>query len=619
MRLQTYLTEKLNAHSGNWFFCAWVPWAVVVSILITGYDGLHGSTLCYSMPLVHRLHKPESYPTDVFVDATSNYPTAYWYVVTILARFIDMERLLFWLFILSRVSYILSVYFLAKSLFPEDKRVNLLAIAVAATVPTPPVGEGGFVQSFAEQTVFAFACSLCFFAQLFLKQWARSAIFLGLAINLNLMYALFDIIYALVVIFLHPKYRFYKHSFFLMLFSSFVIGIPGIWLASSAVIQASATEVDNRLVWQVAALAFPHHFFMESYPYYRHFLFLSFALLTLFTGVWLIKKREVVGHTVVLFTLTALGWYLLAWTNPLFIHSLPLLHLQPVRGHQLWFLLSLIVACFVCVKYIAEINMQNARSVVSGYVVVSLIILTHVILSGSLRRLMLFLVCAVFTGVLAWISFSCMHCNTLLEKIRLRLSVTEDRFVFRAILILTFIFISNTAIFRYTLLSAFKNARKFDYETVESVSHWARQHTSPDSMFLIPVVSISADSRTPPSYWDSFRHLSERGVFVTWSDGVAWSYAPWYASTWLERIRDIGCLNSVQAHNPSEIAANYRQTIRAVANVYLTLSDEKVSQLSQKYGIDYWITHSDTPSRFREIYRVGHWKVLQLAQEGQRR
>jgi hypothetical protein len=76
-------------------------------------------------------------------------------------------------------------------------------------------------------------------------------------------------------------------------------------------------------------------------------------------------------------------------------------------------------------------------------------------------------------------------------------------------------------------------------------------------------------------------------------------------------------LDAVAGQSESELVANYRHIIRTASEKYLSLDDGKVNELRKKYRIDYWITLENVPSRFPEVYRYGHWKVLRVTSRSQ--
>jgi len=616
MKLIMHSAEILKNYKKRLYSWLWILWAASVSILLTGYDGLHGATLCYSLPLVHRIQKPESYPTDPFVDTANAYATVYWHLVAELSYFFDLENLLICLFIISRILYVFSVWFLTGALFPKDGVVRVVATAVAATVPTLPIGSEAYVRSFAEQTAFAFACALLFLANAILKQWLRAMVCLGIVFNLNLMYAIFALSYSVTVVLFHPEYRPQWRVFLTMLPIAVCVGLPGIWLMFSAV-NRTPIEGTSDLVWQTAALAFPGHFFIQFYSCYSHFIFLFLLAFILLVGGLLTGTRRSLGYLTVLFTLTSLGWYITAWVNPLFIRSLALLQLHPIRGHSIWLIFSVVIISFLCVCYINKQNRYDLLSISKRHIVISGAGLLYASLSASPRRFVLFL--SVF--FISWIFVIIIYFLFIRQYFgvdKLKDWLGESLTLPAIIALVSFLcFVTLTSIARYVALSSFVALRKVDYSAVSAMAQWARSHTRVDSVFLIPVTSVSVVPDAPPAYWDSFRHLSERGVFVTWSDGVSWPYAPWYAPTWLERIRALGCLDAVAGQSESELAANYRHIIRTASEKYLSLDDGKVNELRKKYRIDYWITLENVPSRFPEVYRYGHWKVLRVTSRSQ--
>jgi hypothetical protein len=117
--------------------------------------------------------------------------------------------------------------------------------------------------------------------------------------------------------------------------------------------------------------------------------------------------------------------------------------------------------------------------------------------------------------------------------------------------------------------------------TVERIAVWARHSTPIDAVFLVDPGS---------SDWEIFRGLSQRSDYITWVEGGAINWDRSFALPWMERLSAIGF--DVTAH--AEDAAPSEQ----LKILYAGLADEDVSQLKQRYPIDYWVVPADHASRF---------------------
>jgi hypothetical protein len=143
------------------------------------------------------------------------------------------------------------------------------------------------------------------------------------------------------------------------------------------------------------------------------------------------------------------------------------------------------------------------------------------------------------------------------------------------------------------------------------IARWARVHTPPDAVFLIPFYSDAAG-------WHQFRHLSQRSVFATRKDGMAWTFAPAYAREWIARMRAAGLFEAAGLNE-----ATYRigawvkfGDVRPDADIFRQasnrLDDARVQQIAQRYRIDYWIVPLDKPTRFPTVHTHKGWKVVRV-------
>jgi hypothetical protein len=116
------------------------------------------------------------------------------------------------------------------------------------------------------------------------------------------------------------------------------------------------------------------------------------------------------------------------------------------------------------------------------------------------------------------------------------------------------------------------------------VAEWARNATPKEAVFLIPIHDEGG--------WQCFRHLSQRNVFTHRKDGTAWTFAPWFADDWLERLAALGFFEVLGIDRKSFKIGSWiyiwSQDEKNFIRVYDKVDDDRVNKLQQRYRIDYW-------------------------------
>jgi hypothetical protein len=172
--------------------------------------------------------------------------------------------------------------------------------------------------------------------------------------------------------------------------------------------------------------------------------------------------------------------------------------------------------------------------------------------------------------------------------------------------------ISFTGFGIFTLASKIRAPKRVTYFTLNeaaiTVAEWAKKNTSKESVFLVPIHNHGG--------WHRFRHLSQRNVFVTAKDGTAWTYAPWYAHEWLERMKALGLYEMLGVNDEAfAIGGWVEKWTPDETNFVLTydkVDDEKVQALKKRYRIDYWITRATIKTRYPKVYEYSGWQVLRV-------
>lgn len=579
----------------RWWLLVGLIWVVAISILSTGYRGFGWHH--YAHILLQKLDQPNLYPNDPFADTAYSFATVYWYIVHWIGQFIPIPIVLFVLFLANRVLVVYAAYCLLRTAFPNNWLATLGGLMVVSLVPRPLVGAGNPIKHLADQTTLAFACTMLGLNAFVNRRWVQSAIWMGIATSMNLMYAIFGMSYLVATFLVDSRFRREWRSILSASPLGLLLGLPGILLVATE----AARPVENvRAVWQASELNYAEHFFMGIYPFWIHAIVVGLFLVAL----WMARCGASPSDRLMgAWTAVGVGWYLLAWLNPLLIHSLPLLHLHPIRGHDLWVVLVGLYWAGKAAEWISVQTGGGMRGIATVSFVLSVATLWNVMLPPSPLRLG----AALATWVGVWggsIAFYWLR-RTWSPGVAYALMA---------------VCLTGLAIARH--IREVNYLRQTDSRAVAAIAAWAQQHTSREDVFLIPLVDMGCASQVAPlaqvpmAPWNLFRAMAQRNVFVTWLDGSGWTYAPWYAATWIERMRALGLHETAgleeKTYQIGSWAVPYLQNMERFRETYLRLNDARVQQLKSSYRIDYWVVPEWVDSAFPVVYRYGCWKVLRV-------
>lgn len=590
-----------------------VGWAVLVSIITTGYLGDQGWTHLYSIPLVQKWHHPELYPHDPFVETAYSYASAYWYLVAWLTSYLDISVVLTALFLITRVLLVIAAFWLARVLFPNTTGAVVAALVAIAMVPNPIVGHGAPIKPFAEHTTLAISWTLLSLVAFIERRWLLSFLFLGIGISNNLLYALFGASYLLAAALLVPEYRQSWCQWLRAAPVALLAGLPGILL----VYEAAGKGVGDPLsVWKTAEIAFTGHFFLQTGPLANHAVVLALMGISVWCAAVCPNLSAPFRRTMMIWTLVAFFWYVLAWLTPSLFQSLTLLRLHLIRGHDLWIIAATIFLAGAAAHWMEIANPRLA--IAAGLPALIGAVFWHMLVPRGIRRLVLLVGIVLIIGL--WVWGTNRGFLSFIDRLNKRF---DRRFIYGGLIILATV----AALTQYALQRGYLPLRPHvDNTAVLRIAEWAKRGTPLDTVFLIPLDDIKhSDLNNKVSFnndvieeWRHFRHLSQRSVFVGRAEGMAWPYAAWYAAEWLSRIRALGFfevagLNESKYQIGQWVLSNAKAT-EIFTKIYLQLDDKQVLRLKQQYRIDYWIAPRSTPSRFPTVYEHGYWKVLRLPQ-----
>jgi len=563
-----------------------------ISVFLTGYRHIYGGNHAYQLVLVQKLNDPTLYPNDPFADTVYHYASAFWYVIAWLARFIDLSVVLFVFFLLNKLLFLLAGFRLARTFFPDSRYAPVVGMATMATFPQLLFGDG-YATDHTQQSSLSIATMLLALDAFLNKRWLSFAVWFGLAVNLNLMFSIFGATYVGVSWLIHLR-RSYSADLLVRTVASIlgglIVGAPGIYLVRRATTHA---EYDAPSVWQACELSYPYHYYPQLWEIPKQLLALLLVV-GVIVAVYRFRNASPVGFHVAAWTGVAIGWYLVGWLNPLLLHSLPLLHLHPVRALVLWQLVTVIFLVSFITR-IFEINgdKNNTKLIAIAYLTIIMLIFINEIPPSKL-----------FLGVAA----VCFVAGEIGRRILSRHTANPT-----ALLLATLVigFVSLYAV-GHSFRSVMKGRNILSIERYPSIviAEWARNNTPKEAVFLIPIANQGG--------WQLFRHLSQRNVFTHAKDGTAWTYAPWFAGEWLERLEALGFFEILGLDQKTFRIGSWlhvwSRDEKNFIHVYDKVDDNRVEALKQRYGIDYWITRANVKTRFPKVYEHEGWKVLKVSE-----
>ena len=566
-------------------------WFTIISLLITGYQHLYGGNHAYQLVLVQKLNDPTLYPNDPFADTVYHYASAFWYVIAWLARFIDLSVVLFVFFLLNKLLFLLAGFRLARTFFPDSRYAPVVGMATMATFPQLLFGDG-YATDYTQQSSLSIATMLLALDAFLNKRWLSFAVWFGLAVNLNLMFSIFGASYVGVSWLIHLR-RSYSADLLVRTVASIlgglIVGAPGVYLVRRATTHA---EYDPVSVWQACELSYPYHFYPQLWEIPKQLLALLLVV-GVIVAVYRFRNASPVGLHVAAWTGVAIGWYLVGWLNPLFLHSLPLLHLHPVRALVLWQLATVVFLTSFVPRFVENTDPKiNLKYLTVYFPIVALLIFIDKFPPSLL-----------LIGVGTVSIIACELGRRILSK---RIAGSEA--VVLAALVISFVSLYAVGSSLRSILKG-NNILATVQHPATQVAEWARSATPKEAVFLIPIHDEGG--------WQRFRHLSQRNVFTHRKDGSAWTFAPWFADDWLERLAALGFFEVLGIDRKSFKIGSWiyirSQGEKNFIRVYDKVDDDRVNKLQQRYRIDYWITRADVKTRFPKVYEHEGWKVLKVS------
>ena len=562
-------------------------WFMIASCLITGYRHIYGINHPYQLVLVQKLNDPTLYPNDPFAETVYDYSSPFWYIVAWFSRIVDLSIVLFVFFFLNKFLFLLAGFRLGRTFFPNSKYAPVVGLVVMATFPELFFGNG-YPTRDTNQTSLCIGTLFLAMDAFLNRNWRSFVVWIGISINLNLMFTIYGFTYLGASWLIHFRNIYSKEPFkpLIAIAAGILIGAPCFYLTLRA---STRKEYDPTTVWQACELSYGYHFYPQLWEIPQQLAALLLGITVVFL-VYRFRDASPVQMHLVAWTGVAVGWYLVAWGNIVLFHSLPLLHLHPVRGLTLWQLASTIFLATFVVHYAQDIDLTSRKWLLWVYAA----LLTFVVFVDK-----------IFIHIL---SIAPIFLSVVVSEIGRRFLLHRGLSSGATLLTLTLtsvVSLSAPGVLLGALITMNQGFFSFQLPPIR-LAEWARQNTPREAVFLIPLQMGDG------SGWSHFRHVSQRNLFTQQKDGSAWTYAPWFAEEWLSRLKALGYYEFAGLDEKSYTIGSWIYK-RKYKKFYDTIDDRKIDQLKKQYRIDYWITRATVKSRFPRVYEHEGWQVLKVS------
>jgi hypothetical protein len=543
----------------------------VLSIIHSGYY-IFRYNHSIQIPLVYLLNDPELFPNDPFANTLPHYASLLWRIVAAISNTISLELTLFILFVIEKLLLIYAAARLSRAFAPGASLAVFGGMALLAIGITPIVGSGTIVSDYMEQTAFSipfFMLAAVAFHQFKPYQWA---IWMALGALSNIMYGAYALTYFGLVFLLDGDYRREWKPWCTGFCVFLILNLPTFFLTFSAIQRKSA---DMLLWFHVVEKRFPHHLFPMEWPLLAYVKLAVFAALVILTAFWQRKAFPRLSKHLILWSVAAGIWIIIAFIAAYLLKIPFLLVLHPGRATDIWYLFASIGLIAIFANLVDTQKGMTAKAV-SLCALITLLIFWQ----PQLNIILLFILCSL----------------TAVALIARSVLATEKKEIFAAGLIIsTALLVTFYSFFQRMEIEGGVTDALMVQPSGEQmeVAQWAKENTSTDAVFF-----VSPD-------WSFFRTLSMRPVFVTIKDASAVLWDRAYVSQWVERIQALG-------YDITEEKPGLARMKKKAAALYDTLTDEQIKALQQRYPIHYWILVEDKDTNFPIIFRTTNYKVVRL-------
>jgi hypothetical protein len=148
----------------------------------------------FDLPLVNWLRDPTLYPQDPIRNAFARFPTIFWSVVATLSQWLGLERVIFLLFLLTKLLFFLALARIVGGCVKDNRVAGCIVISVALSPflnDQTPLGASIVLDAVQTQTTFAVALLLWVGCCLLEERWIAAAVICALTVYVDALYFVF--------------------------------------------------------------------------------------------------------------------------------------------------------------------------------------------------------------------------------------------------------------------------------------------------------------------------------------------------------------------------------------------------------------------------------------------
>jgi hypothetical protein len=627
-------------------------WLMLLALL-SAYMNIIAFGFAYStsshaiqLALVNWLRNPSLYPNDPLTDTFARFPTFFWPAVAYASAWMSTQQLLLIIFILTKVLFFSALVRLVANALNNGYLVACIVFSIALSPllsgSLTPLSHSDVLRPVPTQTSLAIALLLWAGALWLEKRWLSAGVFLGFAIHINALFALYTLV-ALIVLALYD-WREYKRQIVASLILIGIIGLPWLILSHGAIPNAFPDNYVETLL-----MYYPYHHTLRSHSTFDLVLGAEMFMAAVCMVIAAVKLGVTRHSRLELLAGAFLLPFLLGALIGEVFPSPNLMRLQFLRSESFLLLYSMILvqvyggrillspqirdsavalllgalallmplsnACTLCRLEYIELLLLLLLSVLwildpsALAVFVSAVGLTLIRVLGQTwvpGRVMAPV--AVASG-LFWARPRCL--TEILGKVPASVIAISDRVVApmnrrirgtnQTKLTLVICGLAIIALVEpITIPSASRPWTPPWNPTIaptallaawRDVQQWAKASTSQDTKFLVP------------PFPDGFRIFSERVSWGEWKDGDAIYSFPAFAGEWRRRMDAVGIPLMAEKH---------RRNNRLLEQYYKEQSWEHLLAVAREHQINYVVQFAEVPYGVPSVFRNKEFAVYRV-------
>ncbi len=619
----------------------------VISLFVRGYTFRSSFLVSYS----YGMHNPYLFSRDIgFFGYTFNF---FFEIVSFLSNYFLVEHIFFIGYLLSSFLFVVSLYYLSKSIF-NDKKIATFVILLTI-LPKPGFSN---ISTISEYFFYRdIAMSLIFFslALLIRKRYFWAIFLLGISSFIHILSTFYATGVVALYFFICWKNISRNEKMKIILGGVVLLIMLIIPLQASLTVDTNTNQHTLNEWKEVVKLrAFDHYFLSTFYgagiilffPFLfffclfwkelkkedffpsQHKKFFQAVLLTaIFCGavavfvseIWINKLLLSIQmfRPTIFITILALFYiacrmklkmdeikYFFSMEN--FVYGLLIISLFWFDYRLLW--LCLIIIWFLKMSFFSEKITLNLRKMIILGVLMSVLLLTlfiHLRLQLPLFTVLSYILKFNTFSIIATTLLALIFFVGILLKYTLNVDVTRKRFfwlsVWSLLIIISVIVGSSESTDpcygpkkQLDVLDHIQLPTIYSKTNEYRLAIWAKENTLQNSLFLYPVEC------------GGFRNIAQRSVFVDFKYGVLTPYSIEFSQEWFDRVK---------ALNPGRVNYSHKTFYQDFISDYDNLSEERVRLLDEKYDIDYAVFKKEKNMTFPVVYENEEYVVYDLRGE----